>query len=115
MRNSIALLFIIALTSFSFPQKIAITFDDSPWRDGEYFTGMERTETLIKKLDALNVTAAFYCVTNRIDSIGDIRLKMYADAEHIIANHTHTHPQLTRVGIKNYLNDFLIADSILSG
>lgn len=114
MKIKIVFLLIIVLTSFSFSQKIAITFDDAPWRDGEYFTGIERTETLIRKLDSLNVTAAFFCVTSRADSLGDIRLKSYADAGHIIANHTHTHPQIRNIGTEGYIKDFLIADSLLS-
>lgn len=94
-------------------QQIAITFDDAPMQDGEYFTGKERAGLLTEKLHESKVTAAFFCITNQFDSAGIERIKLYEDAGHLIANHTHTHSWINNIGVANYIEDIARADSIL--
>ncbi|MFO7526854.1 MAG: polysaccharide deacetylase family protein [Ignavibacteriaceae bacterium] len=115
MIKQLRILPVLLLISFKIavPQQIAVTFDDAPMRDGEYFTGKERTGLLIEKLEENNVTAAFFCITNHFDSAGTERIKLYADAGHLIANHTHTHSRINQIGVDNYIKDIAAADSIL--
>lgn len=111
VRNS--LLVFAALLLIKIPiyaQQIALTFDDAPRRDGNYFTGIQRTEMLIDKLSESGVKgAAFFCTTSHIDSLGDLRLKKYANADHIIANHSHKHPSLNRTNSQEFVTDLKIA------
>lgn len=109
------LLFALLLPLNSFSQKIALTFDDAPRRDGAYYTGTQRTDTLIQRLkDASIAQAAFFCVSGNIDYDGHARLLKYIDAGHIIANHTHSHQFLRNIGYEGYIQDIKKADSILS-
>lgn len=105
---------LIIAHNFSIAQKIAITFDDAPMRDGQYFTGKERTEMIIKKLREQEVyQAAFFCITNQFDSAGTERIKHYQKAGHLIANHSHTHSRISRIGSDSYIHDIATADSVL--
>ncbi len=95
-------------------QEIALTFDDAPIADGLYYTGVARTETLIAKLKKENVPqVAFYCISSRADSAGRMRLRRYAEAGHIIANHSHTHTRIQQLGATEYIQDVFKADAIL--
>jgi peptidoglycan/xylan/chitin deacetylase (PgdA/CDA1 family) len=95
-------------------QEIALTFDDAPIADGLYFTGVARTETLIAKLKNQNVPqVAFYCISSRTDSAGRVRLRKYAEAGHIIANHSHSHTRIQQLGAAGYIQDIFKADAIL--
>jgi peptidoglycan/xylan/chitin deacetylase (PgdA/CDA1 family) len=111
----INLLVIAFLVSFNIhAQEIALTFDDAPMGNGPLYSGLERTSKIIDKLKtngALQV--AFFVVTGNIDSIGSIRLKQYAAAGHLLANHTHTHEWIRNIGTKNYIAGIIRADSIL--
>ncbi len=84
--------------------EIALSFDDAPNPDGAYFTGIQRTRTLIAKLDSLDVEqVVFFCVTNKLDrDSGRERLVLYAEARHLIGNHTHNHPSVDKIGAKRY-------------
>jgi peptidoglycan/xylan/chitin deacetylase (PgdA/CDA1 family) len=105
---------ILSLVSIASAQKIALTFDDAPIRDGAYYSGIERTKTLIEKLKKSGVPqAAFFCITSNMDSLGAARIQQYAVAEHIVANHTHSHISMRQLGIKNYIQDIFKADEIL--
>ena len=95
-------------------QEIALTFDDAPTQHHEYQNGLERTEMLIKKFRESNIPqVAFFVVTSRMDSLGKARLKLYANAGHIIANHSHSHNRINRIGVEEYIQDILKADSVL--
>jgi peptidoglycan/xylan/chitin deacetylase (PgdA/CDA1 family) len=109
------ILFVLLLPLDSYSQKIALTFDDAPRRDGAYYTGIQRTDTLIQRLkDAGAAQVAFFCVSGNIDHDGHFRLLKYIDAGHIIANHTHSHQFLRNIGYEGYIQDIKISDSILS-
>jgi peptidoglycan/xylan/chitin deacetylase (PgdA/CDA1 family) len=87
-------------------QEIALTFDDAPRSDGLLYTGLKRSEILLKKLDQYNVPqVAFFANSNKLDAVGELRLKMYGQAGHIIANHSHSHPQISDIGVENYIAD----------
>jgi peptidoglycan-N-acetylglucosamine deacetylase len=102
------------LTSLTFAQEIALTFDDAPMGDGPLLTGQQRTERLIQELKKHNVPqAAFFVVTRQIDSIGLLRIKRYADAGHVLANHTHTHQWIREIGCDAYIQGIRNANNIL--
>ncbi len=113
-RNCRVLLASLIFAQMLAAQEIALTFDDAPIADGLYFTGFARTETLIAKLENQNVPqAAFYCISSRADSAGRARLRRYAEAGHIIANHSHTHTRIQQLGAAGYIQDIFKADAIL--
>lgn len=110
------LLFTITLfCSFSsFSQEIALTFDDAPSGDGAIYTGMQRTSRIIETLKKHEVKqSAFFVITSQINGDGLQRLKMYSDAGHLLANHSHSHNWISAMGTSNYIHDIQKADSIL--
>lgn len=114
--KKLIIFFLIALSVIPISaQEIALTFDDTPTQHREYQNGFERTEILIKKFRESNIPqVAFFVVTSRMDSLGKARLKLYADAGHIIANHSHLHSDIHRMGgVENYIQDINKADTIL--
>lgn len=110
--------FLLSITLFfslsSFSQEIALTFDDAPLGDGAIFSGVQRTSRIIETLKKHNVKqVAFFVITSQIYSDGLKRLKMYSDAGHLLANHSHTHKWIAAMGTANYIRDIQKADSIL--
>lgn len=86
--------------------EIALTFDDAPMSSGKYFSGTERTNQLIKSLSQSGVPqVAFFCNSNRLDSEGRARLFMYAQQGHILANHSHSHPDIRSTVVSQYIKD----------
>jgi peptidoglycan/xylan/chitin deacetylase (PgdA/CDA1 family) len=78
--------------------EISLSFDDAPTKDGEMYSGIERTKTLIDKLRRADVKAAFYVNSIRIDvDHGDSRLNQHSGAGHTIGNHTHSHSKISDV------------------
>jgi peptidoglycan-N-acetylglucosamine deacetylase len=104
--------FFFSLNSFS--QEIALTFDDAPTGDGAIFTGKQRASRLIETLKKHKVKqAAFFVITSQLNQEGIQRLKMYSDAGHLLANHSHSHNWINVMGTANYIRDIQKADSIL--
>lgn len=77
--------------------------------------GDERVEMLISGLEAAGVEqAAIFVVTERINSPERLaRIQSFADAGHVIANHSHTHPWLRNVTAEEYLAEIDTAEMIL--
>lgn len=88
-------------------KRIAITFDDTPRGAGAFLTLEERGPKLIAALDAAGVRqAAFFINPCRMHSDRDGALvRAYETAGHVIADHTCTHPGLSRVSADFYLAD----------
>lgn len=116
MRN-LLLSILFFFSCFGLPaQQIALTFDDAPLGGGPLFPGNERTKRIIQSLREQNVKqVAFFVVTSYIDSSSISRLESYSAAGHLIANHSHTHPWIHKVGTANYIADIAKADSLLTG
>ena len=95
-------------------QKIALSFDDAPLGDSPVMTGVKRTELLIKNLKAAAVPAvAFLCVSSRLTETGRQRLRDYAEAGHILGNHTHSHARIHRIGVEAAIKDIEKAHELL--
>lgn len=96
------------------PKRIALTYDDAPLPDGPLLSGRQRTDRLIAALAAEKVQAAFFVTTSNMDQPGGAeRIRDYAGAGHLIANHSHSHPWLRDVGPSAYLADIDVARSKL--
>ena len=88
-------------------KRIALTFDDAPMGDGPLFSGSERARQLIAALKVAGVPqAAIFVTTGGIHGPADEeRLRSYAAAGHVLANHSHAHRRLSRIGPEAYLAD----------
>lgn len=96
------------------PREIALTLDDAPRENSAHFDGATRTSKLIATLKRADVAQiAFFCNTVRMDAAGAARIKAYADAGHLIANHSHTHADLHQVGVQAFVAEIDTADRIL--
>ncbi len=117
----VALAALLALAAPASAQKrIALSFDDVPRQTGAYFTVEERTERLIAALRRTRVRqAAFFVTTGHFDAPwgvgGEARIAAYVAAGHVLANHSHGHFALSRVGPDAYLADLDRAAAWLHG
>ncbi len=106
-------LFLILSTGL-FSQQVALTFDDAPRSDGALYTGLKRSEILIKKLKEYGIPqVAFFANSINMDDVGTLRIKMYGQAGHIIGNHTHSHSRINDLGVEAYIQDIQKAHNIL--
>lgn len=111
----IILLIIFSIASSAEAKELALTFDDSPRIANGHFDGPTRAKLLIAGLKKAKVAeAAFFSVSSKLDREGKDRLAAYAGAGHIIANHTHTHPNFNETSTEDYIKDFEKADALLS-
>ncbi len=111
------IIFILSHVCFlAHSQEIALTFDDAPMADGKYYSGVVRTKVLIEKLKNMDVTqVAFFATTGHIKGEDSKqRLLNYAKAGHLLANHTHTHQWMHKLGTAAYIDDIQKAHAILS-
>jgi peptidoglycan-N-acetylglucosamine deacetylase len=108
------LLLLICISPLSHAKQIAITFDDSPRKADGYFDGPERAQKLIQALKKHNIDqVAFFSNSLGLNTEGIQRLQSYSQAGHIIANHTHSHPDFNNMTVEEYAQNFLLADSEL--
>ena len=103
------------IISFNIAAKeVALTFDDAPLPDRSLYTGNERTKILIDVLKKHEIETVFFSITSNLtDSNGLERMRKYEAAGHLIANHTHTHPNFDQTSIVDYIQDFDKADDLL--
>lgn len=100
-------------------KRIAITFDDAPRGPGASMDVERRTQMLIDALDRGGIPGAmFFATTGNMESRGEEgrqRLRRYAEAGHVIANHTHTHPSANGISADAFLADVERAKRLLIG
>lgn len=95
-------------------REIAITFDDAPTVDSALMTGEERTQRLIAALQAAGIEqTVFFAVPKSRTAQELTRLAAYAQAGHLIANHSNTHRNLKSLSADEYLADIADADAVL--
>lgn len=115
MKTILLISSLIFLSLRALSGEIALSFDDAPRYDTEYLLGTIRTNKIIQSLKSSGVKqVVFFCNTNRFDNNGIKRIRQYINAGHLIANHTHSHPNLDKTDVDTYINDFLEAHEILS-
>lgn len=89
-------------------KRIAITFDDTPRQAGAFLDVEKRAAILIEELRKAGVEqAAFFInpgqLSHRAYGLNDITA--YAEAGHVLANHTSRHSNLTEVTIEEFIAD----------
>lgn len=95
--------------------QIAFSFDDAPTSKPGLYSGVQRTKRLIRALRKASIQeAVFFCNTKEIGDEGIGRLKAYASAGHLIANHTASHSDLHQVDSPAFITDIELAHKILS-
>lgn len=95
-------------------KQIALSFDDSPRFANGYLSGPDRAQKLVSALKKHKVEqVAFFSVSQGLDVEGTQRLMTYSRAGHIIANHTHTHPDINKTDLKSYLQNIETAHQAL--
>ena len=109
----------ISLPSFSFAsdKRIALSFDDAPRADGPLLRGADRADQLVNALQRAETgPTVFFVTTDGFEDLpdGQARVEGYANAGHLIANHSHTHPWLSRTELEVYLNDIDRAAELLA-
>ena len=98
-------------------RRIALTFDDAPRPADAALSAERRADLLLEALSSREVTAAFFVTTRGLDeqTDGRARVRAYAEAGHLIANHTHTHPWAHKTEIDAYIDEIDRAESLLDG
>lgn len=96
-------------------KQIALSFDDSPRSANGYLSGPDRAHKLVSALKKHKVEqAAFFAVSQGLDTEGLQRLMTFSRAGHVIANHTHTHPDVNKTDLQSYIKNIDYADKALS-
>lgn len=94
-------------------RELALSFDDAP-RRGTPLMRAERAERLIAGLRQADAPqAVFFANSRRINAEGRRRLRAYAAAGHVIANHSASHPHLRDLTPERFLEDVAAADRVL--
>ena len=111
---------LMALTPAAAQKRIALTFDDVPRDRGAFLTHDERTVKLIAALERAGVEqAAFFVTAGFLEDAdrrgGEDRITAYAAAGHVLANHSYTHPALSKVSAEEYLANLDRTEAWLKG
>ncbi|WP_230769258.1 polysaccharide deacetylase family protein [Sphingomonas sp. Leaf4] len=102
-------------------KRIALTFDDAPRSAGAFLTLDQRTVKLIAALHRAGVTQAAFFVNpgNLADAADGVdgvdRLTDYVAAGHVLADHSYSHPALSKLTPEQYLADIDRAERWLKG
>lgn len=106
LRNGILLIVFIFLNAVH-AKEVAFSFDDAPMRKMALYSGKQRTERLLSVLREHQIQAVFFTLTNNFSRENGLeRMKLYDKAAHLIANHTHTHPNFDKTSLKDFKDDF---------
>lgn len=111
---------VVAATPAQAQKRIAFSFDDVPRQPGAFMTVEERTDRLIAALRRSGIRqAAFFVTPGHLERPwgpgGEARIERYVRAGHVIANHSFSHPSLSRIGAEAYLADIDRASEWLRG
>ncbi|SDZ91084.1 polysaccharide deacetylase family protein [Microbulbifer marinus] len=113
MRHLLTALLLLA-SALADAREVAFTFDDAPRKASGYFDGPTRAQKLLHELAAHKVgEVAFFANTGQLEGEKLQRLKTYGNAGHIIANHSHTHPNFNGEELQAYIDNVREADRIL--
>ncbi len=82
-------------------KEIALTFDDGP-KPGA-------TEPLVAELDRLGIKGTFFLVGKQVKAFPELA-KEIQESGHEIANHSYTHPNLTKISLDEAERELVDAD-----
>lgn len=110
----------LAATPAHAQKRIAFSFDDVPRSPGGFMTVEQRTTRLIAALRRSGIRqAAFFINPGHLleayGAGGERRIRRYARAGHVIANHSYSHESLSEIGAAAYLADIDRASRWLAG
>ena len=96
--------------------EIALSLDDAPMPSTAIFNGVEKTKRIIQALQDANCPAVGIFAIGKYahTPTGLNRLHMYAEAGHIIANHSYSHYKLNDITAQDFIEDIKKAHEILS-
>lgn len=95
-------------------KKIALSFDDSPRHVGGFLSPIERRKLIISSLRKGNIDqAAFFINPGRIADENRKNIEAYANAGHVLANHTADHMKLSDITADMFLADVDAAEAWL--
>ena len=105
---------VLLVISPAYAGEIAISFDDAPRPDGNYFTSAQRSQHLLEALRQAQVSEALFFVTTSNLSHNTLpQLLAYAAAGHKLANHSHGHGRPDTLGPAGFRADLKTADAAL--
>ncbi|MBN1150064.1 polysaccharide deacetylase family protein [candidate division WOR-3 bacterium] len=114
-------LFLFFVVVFSQPapaqKRVALTIDDLPFTYTRGLTREQKHDYFIRILDTLdsrNVKVMGFTVTSTINGFALELMNEFVNRGHSIGNHTHSHRDLDDVSAEEYIEDFLICDSLLT-
>lgn len=114
--NLLITFFSVFLAISASAKEIALTFDDAPGETTLHFTPEQRTDELIRKLNALDVPPVIIfanpCNGGEPAYIQK-QLQKFKDNHDIIGNHTCSHPRLDDVGFERFVFDTEKAENML--
>lgn len=115
MRHYLIAVLLVLLFSFHIEaREIALTFDDCPRKVSSLMSGMERAQKLMSELKKAKVSqAAFFCNSPGRSQDGIERLNVFANAGHLIANHSAAHADLHKVPVDEFIEGIDLADKEL--
>lgn len=94
---------------------IAITIDDYPLPDNRVYTVKERTQRFIDIANQHNCKLAFFCIGQHIEDRNDPSLlQMLDSAGHFIANHSMHHRYLSSMPLKEFKQEIVLADTLIT-
>ncbi|NNC36740.1 MAG: polysaccharide deacetylase [Acidimicrobiales bacterium] len=104
-------------SSEKYTKRIALTYDDAPRGDGSVYSGVDRTSSFIAQLEEANTGPVAIFVTTRgmNKQEGRQRIEAYAQAGHLIANHSDTHMWASPTPTDIYIADIDRAEEKLEG
>lgn len=96
-------------------KEISLTFDDCPRKISKLMNGMDRAKKLTDELKKANVQqVAFFCNSPSRSEDGNERIHWFANAGHLIANHTAEHTDLDKIPVNEFIKGIDQADKELS-
>jgi len=95
---------VLVRTDTAPPKMVALTFDDGPWP--------EQTEKIADLLAAKAVPATFFILGQQAKKYPSL-LRRLVDDGHVIANHTYSHPNLTRLSTADVREQLLTTQKIV--
>lgn len=101
-------------------KRVALSFDDAPRQRGAFFTPDERSKRINAGLRTGRVRQAVFFVNpghfETPDGLGgEARIMAYVGAGHLIANHSYSHPHLSKLTAEEFLADIDRAQLWLKG
>jgi peptidoglycan/xylan/chitin deacetylase (PgdA/CDA1 family) len=96
-------------------REIALTFDDAPTEDTALFTGVARSEKILKTLIEADVPdALFFVIAKNLSETGKARISRYTEKGFHLAHHSFSHQSADQITQQDYLADFDKADHELT-